>query len=183
MFAVIFKWFSHKYEYVYTHIHTQTGKERKSKCGTMLTSGESRGKKYSTYCITLSTYLQYCNFVNYKVKGETSSWLPLSASACVLRSVLTLCDPTDCSPPSSSAHGILQAQYWSGLPFPPPGDLPAPGTELGLLLLPTWQAGSLSLRHLRSSRLPTLPTFPSLLVPGQHCSWNSSYSSNCQLFH
>ena len=24
----------------------------------------------------------------------------------------------------SSVHGILQARYWSGLPFPPPGDLP-----------------------------------------------------------
>ena len=32
-------------------------------------------------------------------------------------------------PPSSSAHGILQARYWSGWPFPPPGDLPGPGIE------------------------------------------------------
>ena len=126
----------------------------------MLTGGESRGKKYGTYCITLSTYLQYCNFINNKVKGETSSWLPLSASACALRRVLTLCDPVDCSPPGSSAHGISRQEYWSGLPFPPPEDLPVPGTELGLLLFLTWQAGSLSLRHLRSSRLPTLPTFP-----------------------
>ena len=39
---------------------------------------------------------------------------------------LTLCDPMDCSPPGSSAHGILQA---SGLPFPSPGDLPDPGIE------------------------------------------------------
>ena len=27
-----------------------------------------------------------------------------------LRSCLTLCDPTDCSPPASSVHGILQAK-------------------------------------------------------------------------
>ena len=26
-----------------------------------------------------------------------------------LQSCLTLCDPVDCSPPGSSAHGILQA--------------------------------------------------------------------------
>ena len=32
----------------------------------------------------------------------------------------------DCSPPSSSVHGIPQARYWSGLPFPLPGDLPDP---------------------------------------------------------
>ena len=27
--------------------------------------------------------------------------------------------------------GILQEEYWSGLPCPPPGDLPDPGIELG----------------------------------------------------
>ena len=36
----------------------------------------------------------------------------------------------DCSPPGSSVHGTTQAQEsWSGLPFPPPGDLPDPGME------------------------------------------------------
>ena len=34
-------------------------------------------------------------------------------------------DPTDCNPPGSCAR----QEYWSGLPFPPPGDLPNPGTE------------------------------------------------------
>ncbi|XDA77091.1 hypothetical protein R6Z07F_007236 [Ovis aries] len=28
-------------------------------------------------------------------------------------------------------HGILQQEYWSGLPFPSPGDLPSPGIEPG----------------------------------------------------
>ena len=42
---------------------------------------------------------------------------------------LTLCDPTDCSPPGSSVHGILQQEYCSGLPFPSPGDLSDPGME------------------------------------------------------
>ena len=28
--------------------------------------------------------------------------------------------------PRSSVHGILQAKYWSGVPFPSPGDLPNP---------------------------------------------------------
>ena len=40
--------------------------------------------------------------------------------------VLTLCDPMDCSPPASSVHGILQQEYWSGLSFLIPGDLPNP---------------------------------------------------------
>ena len=41
----------------------------------------------------------------------------------------TLCDPTDCSPPSSSVHGSFQQEYCSGLPFPTPGHLPDPGIE------------------------------------------------------
>ena len=28
-----------------------------------------------------------------------------------------------------TVHGILRAEYWSGLPCPPPGDLPNPGIE------------------------------------------------------
>ena len=51
----------------------------------------------------------------------------------LLQLCLTLCDPLDCSPPGYSVHGILPAwdspTYWSGLPFPPPGDLPGPGIE------------------------------------------------------
>ena len=41
----------------------------------------------------------------------------------------------DCSPPCSSVHGILQEEYWSGLPCPPTGDLPNPGTEPQCLAL------------------------------------------------
>ena len=35
----------------------------------------------------------------------------------------TLCDPMDLSMEFS------RREYWSGLPFPSPGDLPDPGTE------------------------------------------------------
>ena len=34
------------------------------------------------------------------------------------------CNPKDWSPPGSSAQ-----EYWNGLPFPPPGDLPNPGIK------------------------------------------------------
>ena len=37
--------------------------------------------------------------------------------------------PVDCSPPGSSVHGISGQEYWSGLPFPSPGDLPGPGIK------------------------------------------------------
>ena len=54
----------------------------------------------------------------------------------VTQSCLTLRDPADSSPPGYPVHGILQAEYRSGLPFSSPGesssqpgDLPSPGTE------------------------------------------------------
>ena len=37
----------------------------------------------------------------------------------------------------SSVHGILQARILEWLPFPPPGDLPNPGIELGSPALQT----------------------------------------------
>ena len=56
-------------------------------------------------------------------------------------------------------HGARQAplsmefprqEYWSGLPFPIPGDLPDPGIEPRSLCLLHWQADSLPLCHLGS---------------------------------
>ena len=42
----------------------------------------------------------------------------------------TLCDPINCSPAGSSVYGIFR-QYYSGLLFPSPGDLPDPGIKPG----------------------------------------------------
>jgi len=35
----------------------------------------------------------------------------------------------DWSPPGSSVGGFPRQEYWSGLPFPSPGDLPDPGIK------------------------------------------------------
>ena len=35
----------------------------------------------------------------------------------------------DCSLPGSSVHGLFRQEYWSGLPFLSPGDLPDSGIE------------------------------------------------------
>ena len=63
---------------------------------------------------------------------------PLRRMLLLSHSVMSdsLCDPVDCSPPGSSVLGTLQQEPWSGLPFPPPADLPGPGTELGALGAP-----------------------------------------------
>ena len=80
---------------------------------------------------------------NIRSKSSTNDTFKICV-LCVLclaaQSRLTLCDPMDCSPPDSSVHGILQAEYWSGFPWPPPGALPNPGIKPRS---PTLQADSL----------------------------------------
>ena len=53
---------------------------------------------------------------------------------CLVAMCPTLCDLMDCSPPSSSIHGIFPQEYWSGVLFPTPGGLPDSGIKLHLLL-------------------------------------------------
>ena len=71
--------------------------------------------------------------------------------ACVLSHV-QLCNPVDCSVPGSSLcpWKFPRQEYWSGLPFPSPGDLPDPGSNPHLFCLLHWQADSLPLNHLGS---------------------------------
>ena len=47
----------------------------------------------------------------------------------VLQSCPTLCDAMDCSPPSSSVHGIPQARILKWVAMPPPGNLPNSGIQ------------------------------------------------------
>ena len=47
----------------------------------------------------------------------------------VTKSCLTFCNTVDCSPPGSSVHGCPRQEYWNGLPFPSPRNLPDPGIE------------------------------------------------------
>ena len=47
----------------------------------------------------------------------------------------------DGSPPDSLSRGFSRQEYWSGLPCPPPGDLPNPGTDLASLMSPALPGG------------------------------------------
>ena len=72
-------------------------------------------------------------------------------SAAVLCSVAQLC-VTLCNSWTVAHQTLLSMdfslkEYWSGLPFPSPGDLPHPGIKPGF---PALQAESLSLNHLGS---------------------------------
>ena len=71
--------------------------------------------------------------------------------ACVrARSHPALCNAKDSSLPGSSLHGFSLPEYWSGLPFPLPGDLPDSGIKPMSPASPAWI--SLPLSHLRSPR-------------------------------
>ena len=52
--------------------------------------------------------------------------------------------PMNRSLPVPSVHGILQKEYWSGLPSPSPGDLPDPGIKTVSPVSPALQVGSLA---------------------------------------
>ena len=61
-----------------------------------------------------------------------------------LQSCPILCDPIDHSLPDSSIHGFPRQEHWSGLPCPPPGDLPNPGIESVSLKSPALAGGFLT---------------------------------------
>ena len=56
----------------------------------------------------------------------------LSTEYCVLvtQACPTVCDPMDCTAHQALlSMGFPRQRYWSGLPFPSPGDLPDPGIK------------------------------------------------------
>ena len=60
----------------------------------------------------------------------------------LLPSCPTLFNPMDYSLPGSPVHESFSRQeYWSGLPCPPPGDLPNPGIEPVSLTSPALAGG------------------------------------------
>ena len=76
--------------------------------------------------------------------------------------------------------GLFKKKYWSGLPCPPPRDLPNPGTELESLSLLHWQVGSLPLVPPGKSLLstsanlnsePLLCLHNALSPPTGSCKW------------
>ena len=72
--------------------------------------------------------LLHCRQILYQLSYQENP--AAAATAKSLQSCPTLCDPKDGSPPGSSVQWALcRQEYWSGLPCPPPGDLPNPGIK------------------------------------------------------
>ena len=79
----------------------------------------------------------------------------------LLQSSLILCNPITAACQAPLSMGFSRQEHWSGLPCPPPGDLPNPGSNLGLL---HWQVGSL------------------LLVPSVFANFHFDYSVKLTIF-
>ena len=71
-------------------------------------------------------------------------WHHYHTSCLVTKSCPTLCNPVDCSPQAPVSVGFFRQEYWSGLPFPSPGDLSHAGIGP---MSPALQAYSLPLSH------------------------------------
>ena len=56
----------------------------------------------------------------YELKTALKRYASAAAAAKLLQSCLTPCDPIHGRPLGSPVTGILQAEQWSGLPFPSP---------------------------------------------------------------
>ena len=73
-------------------------------------------------------------FTNLEVLWTHTTGISMEASlhesvSEVTQSYPTLCDPTDCTFQALPSMGFSRQEYWSGLPFPSPGDIPNPGIE------------------------------------------------------
>ena len=69
---------------------------------------------------------------NHYLNRVIKKHLIMSCCVLVVQLYLAFCYPVDGSLPGSSVHGGFSRQeYWSGLPCPPPGDLPNPGIKPG----------------------------------------------------
>ena len=68
--------------------------------------------------------------------GVLVTSLVLNVLCSVAQLCLTLCNPMDYSPPGSSVLGFSRQEYWSGLAFPSPEDLPNPEIEPASLASP-----------------------------------------------
>ena len=78
-------------------------------------------------------------------------------SGLVAQSCMPLCNPKDSPVPLSM--GLPRQEYWSGLPFPSPGDLPNPGIKPRS---PALQADSLLTEPLGKPK--TYPTTPEVIT-------------------
>ena len=82
-----------------------------------------------------------------------------------------LCNAMDCGRQAPLPMEFSRQEYWSGLPFPPPGDLPNPGIEPRS---PALQADSLPSEPLRVKKKKKVGSLKQFVRAGSmKCTWIS----------
>ena len=70
------------------------------------------------------------NINNLRYADDTTLMAQNESESEVAQSCLTLCDPMGSSlHQATPSTGFSRQDYWNGLPFPSPGNLPDPGIE------------------------------------------------------
>ena len=107
-------------------------------------------RPHHTLCISFICNLSLQTFVA-NLQSFISNTSKLVCVCVLTQSCPILCDPRTNLCQAHLPMGFSRQEYWSGLPFPSPGELPDPGMEAPCLLrLLHWQADSLPLSHLGS---------------------------------
>ena len=82
-------------------------------------------------------YFKEANFVISNIKGDRN----IQDSACVRSVVYDSVTPVDVAYQAPLSMGFCRQEYWNGLPFPTPGDLPDPGITPMSLASPALAGG------------------------------------------
>ena len=114
--------------------------------------------------------LHYTNYpVFFKLAVFVCERVKAPLSCLIAKLCPTLCHPMDCTACQTLLSMVFPRQeYWSGLLFPFPGDLPSPGIEPGS---PALQADSLPLSH-QGSPIVNKKIVRSEYISGSSPIWN-----------
>ena len=91
----------------------------------------SRPLKHRALCVLVGTILWGWpkSSLVFSLNGSSNAWSEVKWSRSVVSN--SLWPPWTVASQVSPSAGFSRQEYWSGLPFPSPGDLPDPGIEPG----------------------------------------------------
>ena len=114
-------------------------------------------------CFTVLCFCYTAKLISYIYTYIPSFWISFTFMSSQSRVGSTLCNPMDCSPPSSSVHGILQARILKWAAVPSSRESSQPRDQSCLLCLLHWLAGSLPLCVYAAAK--SLQSCPTLCNP------------------
>ena len=135
-------------------------------------AGEGILPGLSSHCFPSTYVSSSCGFV-FKDISQIGSGAHSSPACSVDQLCLILATPWTVAHQAPLSMGFFRQEYWSGLPFPTPGDVPHQGSNLGLLYC-RWIL--YCLKHQGSPLAPFTVKFY-----GKQCAFSTSLSQPCCL--